>query len=286
MKGEMTVAGASMNDIKARIKSVRSTMQITKAMELVATSKLRRAKAKVEASRPFHEILKEAIDDIRTAPELSQSVWSKPKENGKALMIVIAGDRGLAGGYNTNVFRLADSLCSPEEQTVLAIGKKSYEYYRYRKRELYSDSLEYAADMSVGNSLSYAENICRDFRDGKYSKVVVVYTKFVSMLTQTATSETLLPLSDAAERQKRPDPIYGGEPEEILDRIIPSYVGGIINTAIEESLAAESAARRTAMNAANKNASEMIDSLMLGYNRARQAVITQEITEIVSGAGG
>ena len=282
----MIVAGASMNDIKARIKSVNSTMQITKAMELVATSKLRRAKARVESSRPFHEILKEAIDDIRFLPELRSSVWSKPNTSDKTLMIVIAGDRGLAGGYNSNVFRLADSTEPIESQTVLAIGKKACEYYRYRKRELYSESLEYASDMSVGNSLSYAESICRDFREGKFSKVVIVYTKFVSMLTQTAVAEVLLPLSDAQEGAKRTDPIYGGEPEEILDKIIPSYVGGIINTAIEESLAAESAARRTAMNAANKNASEMIDSLMLGYNRARQAVITQEITEIVSGAGG
>jgi len=282
----MIVAGASMNDIKARIKSVKSTMQITKAMELVATSKLRRAKARVESSRPFHEILKDAIDDIRALPELRRSVWSAPRDSSRTLMIVIAGDRGLAGGYNSNVFRLADSTEPIENQTVLAIGKKACEYYRYRKRELYSESLEYASDMSVGNSLSYAESICRDFREGRFSKVVIVYTKFVSMLTQTAVAEQLLPLAAPEGKPKRPDPIYGGEPEEILDKIIPSYVGGIINTAIEESLAAESAARRTAMNAANKNASEMIDSLMLGYNRARQAVITQEITEIVSGSGG
>ena len=110
-------------------------MQITKAMELVATSKLRRAKAKVESSRPFHEILKEAIDDIRALPELRASVWSKPNTSDKTLMIVIAGDRGLAGGYNSNVFRLADSTEPIEKQTVLAIGKKACEYYRYRTRE-------------------------------------------------------------------------------------------------------------------------------------------------------
>ena len=275
-----------MNDIKARIKSVRSTMQITKAMELVATSKLRRAKARVERSRPHHEILSEAIKDISAMPELRSSVWSNPPQSDKILTVVIAGDRGLAGGYNSNVFRLADSAAPIENQTVLPIGKKAAEYYRYRKRELYTESLEYASDMSVGNSLSYAESIARDYRDGKFGKVIIVYTKFVSMLTQTAVTELLLPLEKSEDTPKRPDPIFAGEPEDILEKIVPSYLGGIISAAVEESLAAESAARRTAMNAANKNASEMIDSLMLGYNRARQAVITQEITEIVSGSGG
>ena len=286
LKGEMTVAGASMNDIKARIKSVRSTMQITKAMELVATSKLRRAKARVERSRPHHEILSEAINDISSMPELRSSVWSNPSGGEKILTVVIAGDRGLAGGYNSNVFRLADSVAPAENQVILPIGKKTAEYYRYRKRELYTESLEYASDMSVGNALSYAESIARDYKEGKFCKVLIVYTKFVSMLTQTATTEVLLPLEKPKGAPTRPDPIFGGEPEEILDKIVPSYLGGIISAAVEESLAAESAARRTAMNAANKNASEMIDSLMLGYNRARQAVITQEITEIVSGSGG
>ena len=284
-KGVITVAGASMNDIKARMKSVRSTMQITKAMELVATSKLRRAKMKVEASRPFHEILKGAIDEIRSLPEAKRSAWSNPSSTEKTLLIVIAGDRGLAGGYNSSVFKLADSLADPESTVVLPIGKKACEYYRYRGRTLFTESVEYAQDMSVGNSLAYAEAICEGYKKGEFGKVLLVYTKFVSMLTQTPVHDTLLPLADPSAGVKGHDPIYGGEPEEILDKIIPSYIGGLINTAVNEAGAAESAARRTAMNAANKNASEMIDTLMLKFNRARQAIITQEITEIVSGAG-
>lgn len=268
-------------------------MQITKAMELVASSKLRRAKASVEASRPYHEILKSAIEELCTAPGLASSVWSRPKESGRTLLIVIAGDRGLAGGYNSNVFRLAEGLALPENSTVLPIGKKAAEYYRYRGRTLFTESVEFADDMSVGNSLSYADLICRGYLSGEFAKVVLVYTKFVSMLTQTPTYEILLPLaeiseSSAKDREKprrRADPIYGGEPEDILDKIMPGYIGGLINTATHEAQASESAARRTAMNAANKNASEMIDTLMLKFNRARQAIITQEITEIVSGAG-
>ena len=290
-KGVITVAGASMNDIKARMKSVRSTMQITKAMELVASSKLRRAKLKVEASRPFHEILKEAIDEIRSLPEAKRSAWSKPVSEDKTLLIVIAGDRGLAGGYNSAVFKLADSLANPEHTTVLPIGKKACEYYRYRGRTLFTESVEYVQDMSVGNSLAYADAICESYRRGEFGRVILVYTRFVSMLTQTPVYDTLLPLSEdksekaGSKNTYGSDPIYGGEPEEILDKIIPSYIGGLINTAVNEAGAAESAARRTAMNAANKNASEMIDTLMLKFNRARQAIITQEIAEIVSGAG-
>lgn len=274
-----------MNDIKARMKSVRSTMQITKAMELVATSKLRRAKMKVEASRPFHEILKEAIDEIRSLPEARRSAWSNPKGSDRTLLIVIAGDRGLAGGYNSSVFKLADSLADPEGTVILPIGKKACEYYRYRGRTLFTESVEYAQDMTVGNSLAYADAICKGYRKGDFGRVLLVYTKFVSMLTQTPVHDTLLPLADVTVKTKATDPIYGGEPEAILDSIIPSYIGGLMNTAINEAGAAESAARRTAMSAANKNASEMIDTLMLKFNRARQAIITQEITEIVSGAG-
>ena len=130
------MAGASMNDIKARMKSVTSTMQITKAMELVATSKLRRAKEKVESSRPFHEMIGEAIDAIEASPEIKQSVWSKKSEMKNPLYVVIAGDRGLAGGYNSNVFRLAATLTKDKEITYLPLGKKALDYYTHRKKDL------------------------------------------------------------------------------------------------------------------------------------------------------
>ena len=279
------MAGASMNSIKSRMKSVTSTMQITKAMELVATSKLRKAREKAESSRPFHEIIRKAIDGIEASPEIKGSVWSKIPEGNKVLYVVIAGDRGLAGGYNSNVFRLTAHLSEDKEASFLPIGKKALDFYTHRKMPIYSSDCPYVSEMSVGDSLALAEGVCKDFIDGKFDRVVLVYTRFASMISQVPTHEQLLPLDRISDgKDTSADPIYAGDPEEILASIVPKYVGGVINSAVCESLASESAARRTAMNAANKNASEMIDTLMLRYNRARQAVITQEITEIVSGS--
>ena len=277
------MAGTSMNDIKAHIKSVESTRQITKAMELVATSKLRRAKERAERSRPYYQVLKKAIDSIDHLGELQGSVWSQDGE-GNTLFIVIAGDRGLAGGYNSNVFRLAASLMK-EGDSVLPIGKKALEYYKHRSVDVFSTGYEYASDVSVGRALDISELVSASYKNGEFKKVVLVYTKFVSMMTQTAVSELLLPINvDPDDEGDSSDVIFEGDPEEMLDKIVPHYIGGIITCAVAESLASESGARRTAMNSANKNATEMIDNLMLQFNRARQAVITQEITEIVSGS--
>ena len=281
------MAGASMIGIKSRLKSVKSTMQITKAMELVATSKLRRAKANVERCRPFHKILREAINGIENSGEIREMVWSAPTAGEKTLFIVIAGDRGLAGGYNSNVFRLVKSLSESTEPSLLTVGKKAQEHYSARGAEIY-DSLPYADDVTVDDCLMLAEKICLDFKAKRFDRVVAVYTKFTSMISQITKVETILPLEKECESECTdsfsPDPIYGGEPEEILEKIVPSYVSGILHSAVLEALASESGARRMAMNSANKNAEEMISDLMLKYNRARQAVITQEITEIVSGA--
>ena len=273
-----------MNDIKSRIKSVESTMQITKAMELVATSKLRRAKEKVERSRPYYETLRDAIKQIKSTSEADASIWSEAGE-GKPLFVVIAGDRGLAGGYNANVFRLTDALTAGNEAIFLPIGKKAVEYYKHRKKEIFSDDFGMVSEVGVGESFTIAEMISEAFRDGKIGRVTLVYTKFVSMISQLPVYEELLPFScdgDGCEICR--DPIFEEDVSEMLNKIIPCYVGGIIYSAICEASASESGARRTSMNAANKNAAEMIDTLVLKYNRARQAVITQEMTEIVSGA--
>ena len=279
------MAGASMNDIKSRIKSVTGTMQITKAMELVATSKLRRARERIEKSRPFHDIIGEAIDNVVASTDTEDLVWSKPTEGKRPLYIVIAGDRGLAGGYNANIFRLAAYLSKDKDATILPLGKKALEYYRHRDANLLSESYGLVAEVSVGDTLGIAELVSEGFASDKFDSVYVVYTKFVSMISQTPVYEQLLPLDrDPAAEKSNIEPIYAGDPEEILNKILPQYVGGVIYSTVCEALASESAARRTAMNAANKNASEIIDTLVLKYNRARQAVITQEITEIVSGS--
>lgn len=275
------MAGASLNDIKARMKSVESTMQITKAMELVATSKLRRAKERAEGTRPFISALERIIDGVRASSELSDSVYFSPKETAPHLFIVIAGDRGLAGGYNSNIFKLTEQLSKDKDALFLPIGKKAYEYLTHRKRALFRDECRLSAEIGVGYCLEVGEKVCRAFLDGRLSSVTLVYTEFTSMMTQTPRSAALLPF-DMAEDEA--DPIVCGEPEELLLTAAPAYLGSSLYCAVCESVASESGARRTAMNAANKNAEEMIGSLKLTYNRARQAVITQEITEIVSGA--
>ena len=272
-----------MKEIKARIKSVESTMQITKAMELVATSKLRRAKENVERTRPFYQILGSAIDDILAASSDFESDWFLPRTVKKTLFVVFAGDRGLAGGYNANVFRAAEELSRGTEAVWLPIGKKALEYMKHKKREVFTDSFEFASEQGVGAMLALGDLVADGYKKGEYDKVVMIYTEFVSMMTQKVVWNELFPLSKSkggASSNMETD-CDGGE---MLDSIVPQYVGGILYSALCESLASESGARRAAMNSANKNAQEMIGTLMLKYNRARQAVITQEITEIVSGA--
>ncbi len=273
---------ASMNSVKARLKSVKSTMQITKAMELVATSKLRRAKERAEGTRPFFDAMKEAISLLGALPEAAESVWMK-KAAGKTLYVMLAGDRGLAGGYNANIFRLTAELAKNEDAVYLPVGKKAAEYCRHRALPIFAEPSEYIASTGVGDCLAMATEICESFRKRDITRVVFVYTKFVSMISQVPVYEEVLPLSPELSKGGV-EPLFEGEPEEMLNEIVPDYVGGILFAVKSEAEASESGARRTAMNAANKNAGEMIDHLMLQYNRARQAVITQEITEIVSGA--
>ena len=276
------MAGASINDIKSRIKSVEGTMQITKAMELVATSKLRHAKLKAEGAKPYMKSLEDAIYKIASFDTSSESVYSK-KTDGKTLYVVIAGDRGLAGGYNNNVMKLAMSNAADKEVTFLPIGKKAREYVMHREKEIFMHEYLPVSDFGVGKCMNVANDICRAFAAGEFAAVKLVYTKFVSMLTQSPTVINVLPL-EKRESMGVAEPIYEGELDEIISAIIPEYVGGILHAAVCEAAAAECAARRCAMNSANKNAEEMIGTLVLKFNRARQAVITQEITEIVSGA--
>ena len=274
---------AGMNDIKARMKSVESTMQITKAMELVATSKLRRAKETVERTRPFYQVLGKAINDIVSVSEEEYQVWFDEERKGKTLYVVFAGDRGLAGGYNSNIFKLVERLRRDKDALWLPIGKKTVEYVKHRGYPVYSDAFAEAADQGVGSMLSLGKLVADGFVNGDFVEVVMVYTEFVSMMTQRPTYESVLPLSKE-QGESEVDYETDCDPKQMLNQIVPEYVGGVLYAALCESLASESGARRMAMNSANKNAEEIIGNLMLHYNRVRQAAITQEITEIVSGA--
>ena len=277
----------SMKDIKLRIKSVESTMQITKAMELVASSKMRRAKERVEHSRPYFETLYESLTKIAAADPRARNPYLRRAEIRKTLLIVIAGDRGLAGGYNSNVLRQAQQEAG--DVVVLPIGKRSAEYFVHHEVPLFTQEVLLAADITVGECFQLARRITEGYCKGEYDAVKICYTRFDSMMTQTASTMEVLPLRiEPTEQQKaearRSQILYKPSSEEVFRAIIPEYVAGIVYGAVCESVASELAARRTAMDAATKNAGEMIDHLNLYYNRARQAAITQEITEIVAGA--
>lgn len=277
----------SMKDIKLRIKSVESTMQITKAMELVASSKMRRAKERVEHSRPYFETLYESLTKIAAADPRARNPYLRRDDIRRTLLVVIAGDRGLAGGYNANVFKQADAAEGPV--TVLPIGKRSAEYFAHHGAGLFTPEVLMAADVSVSECFTLSHQITEGFIKGEYDAVKLCYTRFDSMMTQTAATLEVLPLTiEPTEAQKaearRSQILYKPSCEEVFGAIIPEYVAGVLYGAVCESVASELAARRTAMDAATKNAGEMIEHLNLYYNRARQAAITQEITEIVAGA--
>ncbi len=279
------MAGASMKSIKLRIKSMESTRQITKAMELVAASKLRSAQNNAITSRPYFRELYEAMSDIyETSPEFA-SPYLKISSKGRSLYIVIAGDRGLAGGYNNNVLRMAAEKIREEDGVVLPIGKKAIEFFRHHGTEMLTDEYGKAAELTASDCFSIANVLAEDFRSGKFKAIVLAYTNFVSMLSQSPALLALLPM----ERQKgrgavRRNILYEGGSEAVFDAIVPEYIGGLIYCALCESIASEQAARRTAMDSASKNADEIIGDLNLRFNRARQGAITQEITEIIAGS--
>ncbi len=277
------MAGASMNDIKSRMKSVHGTMQITKAMELVATSKLRHAKLCAERSIPYMKSLLELIRGITASCEMRSTKWSEQRSDAKALFVVIAGDRGLAGGYNSNITKLLRQRCEGVDSVFLPVGKKARDFVARHTLPTPYGALDYVADVGVGDCMRIAERICEAYSRGEVGRVVLLFTDFTSMMVQTPRVTELLPLTDDGG-DEAPSPIFECDPEEMIDKIVPLYLGGVLHSAVASAVASECAARRTAMNSANKNAEEMIGELTLKFNRARQAVITQEITEIVSGA--
>ena len=279
------MAGVSTKEIKNRIRSMESTKQITKAMEMVASSKLRRAQAQVVASRPYFELLSDAIDEIASTGQDFSSPYLTVRPVKKTAYIVIAGDRGLAGGYNSNLFKLVMAEIAEKNAVVLPIGKKTVDYFRSHAVELLSADYAQAEDITLGDCFTMANNLCKKYLSGEFDEICIAYTEFVSVLSQTPASRTLLPLHPNTERvEGNRDILYEPDSETVFARIIPEYLGGVLYGALCESRASEQAARRTAMDSATQNAEDMIADLSLQFNRARQAAITQEITEIVAGS--
>ncbi len=280
------MAGVSTKEIKNRIRSMESTKQITKAMEMVAASKLRRAQAQVDNSRPYFQILRATIDEIVANNRDLSSPYLKVRPVKKVLYIVIAGDRGLAGGYNSNILKLVQAEMQGKDATVLPIGKKAVDYFKSHKIPTLMDTYEEAAEVSIGSCFSISKQLSKAYLNGEFDEIHVAYTNFVSVLSQTPAIQQLLPLVCDDNEKKDSSSLFDYEPdsEEVFDAIVPEYLGGILYGALCESRAAEQAARRTAMDSATSNAEDMIADLSLKFNRARQAAITQEITEIVAGS--
>lgn len=282
----------NLKDIKRRIHSVESTMQITKAMELVASSKFRHAKERAEAVKPFFESTYKLMAEIAAEdPYFNSQYVHKRAEQGAALLIVIAGDRGLAGGFNSNVLRMAQErinevMADGGNPVVLPIGQKAADYFARKDVKVLKSYDHIAEHANIYLAMDMAELVLNTYkRHESIQSVELIYTAYVSPISQVAQRMQMIPLTGLAGTNPRRCAVeYEPSPEAVFDKLVPQYASGLIYGAIVESFASEQAARRTAMENATDNATEMIDKLSLQYNRARQGAITQEITEIVGGA--
>ena len=263
-------------------------MQITKAMEVVSSSKLRKAKEKADNARPFFNALYETMCDIQSENAGFLSPYTHNRKVKTVMLVVIAGDRGLAGGFNSNVIKLAEARIKELDECdvkILAIGKKSAEYFTKHGYDVVKSYINIGEDLRINHAAAIADDIVTPYENGEIDRVELFSTEFVSPLVQQAQSLAILPVDISDDHIRRKElPIYEPSAEAVFNAIVPKYITGIIFGAVVDSFAAEQAARRTAMENASDNANEMISHLSLVYNRARQSSITQEITEIVGGA--
>ncbi len=277
--------GADIKKLRVRIRSIDSTLHLTKAMGLVASSKIRRANEAMNAANSYIEAADEMIARLTEDPVCRRSPYLRESEGKRLRLIVIAGDRGLAGGYNNGIFRTVRDMELPEDTEIIPIGKKACD--RYGEGYISAETFTYEEADEL------AETLCRDFAEGKFDRAAVVSTEYINLMSQQPMITELLPLScEKPENQTEEKSggeeasfVYEPSESEILESFIPQYIAASIIARVRESFASEVSARRVAMDSAGKNAKQMIDDLQLEYNRARQAIITQEITEIVAGAG-
>ena len=291
---------ATVQDIKRRLRSVRNTRKITKAMELVAAAKLRRAEARIEALRPYAERMRELmIGTARATPARGFPLLEEREDVRTVAILPLTGDRGLAGAFNAQIIRRALALereARGEGRDVrwLVVGKKGRSTLRFRRYDVEQAWIDFTDRPAYADAEAIANRLAELYTEREVDRVVLVYNHYVSALTQTVTAEDVLPIPRAAleegeeksayEIALEGDFIYEPEPEEILARLLPTYLETSIYRALLESAASEHGARMTAMRNASKNAGELIDTLTLDMNRARQAEITQEILEVVAGA--
>ena len=281
----------NLKEIKSRITSVKSTIQITSAMKMVSAAKLKKAQDAIIQLRPYSNKLTEIMSSVSSASEdSSQNKYSELRENNKILLVPITSNRGLCGGFNANVIKktieIEKELNSNSELTILSIGKKSSEFFKKNKYNVHSTHDDVFQDVSYEEVSKIAGLILNDFANEKFDKVILVYNQFKNAATQIVMQEDFLPLNKTQSENSKEavDYIYEPGKDEILNELIPKSLKTQIFKAILDSNASEHGARMTAMHKATDNATELKNELTLSYNKARQAAITGEILEIVGGA--
>lgn len=283
---------ASMKDIKRRKESIQSTGQITKAMKLVSTVKLQKARSKAESARPYFDAMYNTVFGMLAKSGNIEHRYLKAGETDKKAVIVITANRGLAGGYNSNITKLVTSSgIRPEDAMVYSVGTKGRDFLNRRGYEIAADFSEVINEPMFSDAMEIGRTVLEAFEQGKVGEIYLAYTSFKNTVVHEPKMVKLLPVSpgDIKEEAKEPQELltlvsYEPEEEEALDIIIPKYINSLIYGALMEAVASENGARMTAMDNATSNAEEIISDLSLMYNRARQGSITQELTEIIAGA--
>jgi F-type H+-transporting ATPase subunit gamma len=286
----------NLRDIKKRIVSVQSTRQITRTMEMVSTAKIKRAQERIEAARPYALAMMELLGNVtRYAKNAAHPLLAERPERRRVVAIAVTSDRGLAGAFNSNILRLTenymrDMQAQGAEVDLIAVGKKAAAYFLYRGVQPVSVYRDISDKPTFADARSIANHVIRAYSDAEIDEVVVVFNRFVNVAEQSPESHRLLPiagtvLDDAAQSSDlSAEYVFEPDAEDVLGNLLPTYVEALIFRALMESAAAEHGARRKAMKSATDNASEMITTLTRSYNRARQAAITTEISEIIGGA--
>jgi len=280
----------SLIDIRRRVRSIRNTQQITKAMKMISAARLRKAQERALAARPYGKVLREMLANVAAAasqnPDAGGNRLLAVRPENKILVVVVTADRGLAGGFNANLLKLAQRFVNEHRNAELSftlIGRKGRDYFRKRGARISAEHLDMMRSLNVAYADTIADAIIERFSSAEIDAVYLFVNEFKSVMAPTLSETRLLPI-EVPQAQEQVDYIYEQKPEELLGTLLPRYIKLQVYSALLESVAAEHAARMTAMDAASSNASDVIDKLTLYMNRVRQASITREIIEIVSGA--
>lgn len=280
----------SLLDIRRRIRSVKNTQQLTKAMKTVSAAKLRRAQERVLSARPYANQLRHVLGDLAGRIENISHPLLEVRPEKQILLLIVTADRGLCGGFNSNLIKAAQGFLrqhAAEDVRLFTAGRKGRDFFRRRRANIVGEYTNFFSKLDVAHAKDIAQQLIEMYSKAEVDAVYITYNEFKSVIQQRIVVERLLPLgsADLKAAESRADYIFEQSPQEILNRLLPRYVEIEVYRALLESAAAEHGARMAAMDTASRNAGEMIDSLTLNMNRVRQAAITREIIEVVSGAG-